>query len=308
MMNCNVMGNILGQIARAWPRFQAPYLPEFVGESRRCLSGHHGFSKARFEKDCLAEYAETFKTVCVDAAYYGFPSRQFLEGLAAQVPSDFQFAFKATDQITIKRFPDLPRFGERRGSANEHFLDADLFATAFLGPCEAIRPNVGIIMFEFSTLRHADYPELGHFVADLDAFLSRLPRGFRYGIELRNRTWLGADYFQCLARHDVAHVLNSWTSMPPVAEQLAVPGSRTSVALAAGRFLMKPGRTYEQSIQTFEPFDEVKEVQAEERMAAATLLQEGTLTAGKKTFLYVNNRLEGSAPATIQAVVNLAYR
>jgi hypothetical protein len=41
LMNCNVMGNILGQIARAWPRFQAPYLPEFVGESRRYLFGHH---------------------------------------------------------------------------------------------------------------------------------------------------------------------------------------------------------------------------------------------------------------------------
>jgi hypothetical protein len=27
----------------------------------------------RFERDCLAEYAETFKTVCVDAAYYTFP-------------------------------------------------------------------------------------------------------------------------------------------------------------------------------------------------------------------------------------------
>lgn len=27
----------------------------------------------RFERDCLQEYAEVFKTVCVDAAYYNFP-------------------------------------------------------------------------------------------------------------------------------------------------------------------------------------------------------------------------------------------
>jgi len=42
MMNCNVMGNLLGQIARTRRRFQAPYLLEFVGESRRCIFGHHG--------------------------------------------------------------------------------------------------------------------------------------------------------------------------------------------------------------------------------------------------------------------------
>jgi hypothetical protein len=27
------------------------------------------FSRAKFEKTCLAEYAETFKTVCADAGY-----------------------------------------------------------------------------------------------------------------------------------------------------------------------------------------------------------------------------------------------
>ena len=28
------------------------------------------FAETRFKRDCLAEYAEVFKTVCVDAAYY----------------------------------------------------------------------------------------------------------------------------------------------------------------------------------------------------------------------------------------------
>jgi hypothetical protein len=30
-------------------------------------------AKTRFERECLSEYAEVFKTVCVDAAYYTFP-------------------------------------------------------------------------------------------------------------------------------------------------------------------------------------------------------------------------------------------
>jgi len=57
-------------------------------------------AESRFERNCLSEYAEVFKTVCVDAAYYTFPSIKYLEGLAAQVPGDFQFGFKVTDEIT----------------------------------------------------------------------------------------------------------------------------------------------------------------------------------------------------------------
>lgn len=32
------------------------------------------FARTRFDEMCLAEYAEVFKTVCVDAAYYAFPT------------------------------------------------------------------------------------------------------------------------------------------------------------------------------------------------------------------------------------------
>src|SRR5215467_8655652 len=52
------------------------------------------FARTRFERDCLKEYAETFKTVCVDAAYYTFPRREYLQGLADAVPDDFKFGFK----------------------------------------------------------------------------------------------------------------------------------------------------------------------------------------------------------------------
>src|SRR5437867_613893 len=76
------------------------------------------FAQTRFEKLCLGEYAEVFKTVCVDAAYYKFPDRRYLEGMVSQVPDDFLFAFKVTDEITIKKFTDLPRFGVRAGQPN----------------------------------------------------------------------------------------------------------------------------------------------------------------------------------------------
>jgi hypothetical protein len=47
------------------------------------------FAKSHFEKNCLTKYAEIFKTVCVDAAYYKFPDEKYLSGLVSQVPADF---------------------------------------------------------------------------------------------------------------------------------------------------------------------------------------------------------------------------
>lgn len=97
------------------------------------------FAETRFERDCLAEYAETFKTVCVDAAYYQFPSAKYLTGLVQKVPDDFLFTFKVTDDITLKRFTNLPRFGIKAGKPNDNFLNAELFINAFLKPCEPFR-------------------------------------------------------------------------------------------------------------------------------------------------------------------------
>jgi uncharacterized protein YecE (DUF72 family) len=201
----------------------------FIGTSSWKYSGWRGmlydearyiyrgkFAETRFKRDCLSEYAKIFKTVCVDAAYYTFPTEKYLGGLVAQVPSDFKFAFKVTDQITIKKFPDHPRHGVRAGQANEYFLNADAFERGFLRPCESIRPNVGLLMFEFSRFYPTDFEHGRDFVAALDAFLDKLPKGWPYGIEMRNKHWLKPEYFECLARHNVTHVYNSWTEMPPM--------------------------------------------------------------------------------------------
>ena len=63
----------------------------------------------------------------MDAGYYHFPSEKWIGGPCAQVPEHFRFGFKITDEITIKEFPNLPRFGSRAGTANSNFLNAVLF-------------------------------------------------------------------------------------------------------------------------------------------------------------------------------------
>jgi len=255
----------------------------------------------RFEKSSLAEYAEVFKTVCVDAAYYTFPAEKYLAGLAAQAPADFQFGFKVTDEITVKKFPSLDRFRDRAGKPNENFLNADLFGNAFLRPCESIRQHVGILIFEFSRFYPADYERGVDFVGDLDRFFGKLPQGWPYGIEMRNKQWLVPEYFQCLAHHSVTHVYNSWNAMPPVNEQMALPGSRTNPNLVAARFLLKPGRKYEEAVDKFKPYERVQEVYPEARAAGKALITEKR-GAGQKTLIFVNNRLEGNALETIAAM------
>lgn len=262
------------------------------------------FALARFNRHCLEEYGEVFKTVCVDAAYYAFPAPASLERLVGQVPEDFIFGFKVTDVITIKNYPGLKRFGQLAGRANENYLNAGLFAEAFLGPCQSIRSQVGLLIFEFSRFRPADYPQGRDFICDLDRFLGQLPKGWPYGVEIRNRHWLQPEYFACLARHQVAHVFNSWGTMPPVSQQMALPGSQPHPALTAARFMIKPGNNYEQVVPAYDPFDRVHQELPEARAAGRALIENG-LAAGSErwTFIFVNNCLEGNALTTIAAMI-----
>ena len=85
---------------------------------------------------------------------------------------------------------------------------------------------------------------------------------------------------------------------------MAIPGSRTNPDLVAARFLLKPGRKYEQAVQAFEPADSIKEENPEARAAGRALIEAGKAAGPKqRTFVYVNNRLEGNAIATIEAMM-----
>jgi hypothetical protein len=59
-------------------------------------------------------------------------------------------------------------------------------------------------------------------------------------------------------------------------------------------------------VKTFQPYDRTKEVNDEARKAGATLIAEGLKATDRQTFVYINNRLEGNALSTIEAMVELA--
>jgi uncharacterized protein YecE (DUF72 family) len=264
------------------------------------------FAESRFERDCLSEYAEVFPSVCVDAGYYRFPSPAYMEGLCRQVPAGFRFSFKVTDDITARTFPNLPRHGPKAGQRNPHFLDADLFRSAFLSSVAPHREKLGVIIFEFSKFHPRDFERGRDFLQALEPFLMALPQDFQYGIEIRNRNLLCEPYFDLLKRHHVAHVLNHWDKMPGVHEQLSMPSS-ISTDFTAARLLLRPGRPYEEAVANFSPYDRTQEINEEARQAAARLIEMRMEAAQhgrqRASFIYVNNRLEGNSLNTVIAVL-----
>jgi uncharacterized protein YecE (DUF72 family) len=270
-------------------------------ESRYTWRGK--FSGTRFNRSCLAEYAETFRSVCVDGVYYQFPSEKYLTGLADQVPGDFRFSFKVTGEITQKTFPNISRMGNRAGRANPNFLNAELFERRFLAPCNFIRSKVGLLMFEFSRFSQQDFAASSEFLDRLDNFLGRLPKGWDYGTEIRNEDYLDAEYLTVLQKHGVAHVYNSWDAMPALDEQMERIGDALDKLHSGARFLLKPGRSYSRAVEKFSPYRNVKEVYEIARKAGALLIRHA-LKNKQRLYLYGNNRLEGCSPITLMAILD----
>jgi len=79
-------------------------------------------------------------------------------------------------------------------------------------------------------------------------------------------------------------------------------GSETA-KFASARFLLQPGRNYEQAVKSFQPYTEVKDPYQDGRDALAKLLTPaGAGHTGR--YMYVNNRLAGCAPKTIYDVIS----
>ncbi len=198
-------------------------------------------------------------------------------------------------------WPGHARYGSRAGQVNASFLDAHHFHRGFSRRSEPYRDRVAILMFEFGTFAKTTFTT-AEFTRRLDAFLGVLPGGFRYAVEIRNSEYLKPDYFATLAGHNVAHIFNAWTRMPDIGAQARLPGAFTA-DFTVVRALLRHGRTYEQAVKAFEPYRATQEPDPATRDATPAN-RRAHATLGQSAFLFVNNRLEGNAPSTIEAVAS----
>ncbi len=268
------------------------------------------YPKGRFKKDCLAEYARytyrghrLFQTVGLDQTFYRPPSPAQLAQYADQLPDGFHMCSKVWEEITIPRFAEQARYGQKAGQANPRFLDADLFNELVLAPYrEVFRDWTGPFIFEFQRTGM----EPAEFLSRLDEFLGRLPADFSYAVEIRNVQLLGTRYHDLLRAHGVAHIYNHWTHMPPLADQHRRLGDAFPAPFVLFRLLTPLQVRYQEAVERAEPYDHIVEVLTEMRADTQRLLQQA-VQENRRAYVLVNNRAEGCAPLTVQALVDRLF-
>jgi len=258
------------------------------------------FSQKRFEAECLAEYAEVFPIVCGDFSFYQFPTPEFWHKMFASAPPSLQFALKVPEEITVNVWPRHARYGPRAGLRNEAFLNADAFRGAFLDVLAPYRERVAVLIFEFGAFGYKSFEHAGEFLNALKPFLASLPKEWRYAVEVRNEDYLVPAYFDALGEQGVAHVFNAWARMPELGAQIAMPGAFTA-DFVVSRALLRKGRAYEDAVAKFSPYSEVKDKNDDAREALRAMIARAQKER-RSAYLFVNNRLEGNAPGTIEAV------
>ncbi len=240
-----------------------------------------------------------FRTVGIDRSYYAPMDAATLRHYACQLPAGFLTVQKVPAMLTSVQAP-------RTGSANPRFLDVAWFMTEVLEPnLREFESHIGALVFQFAPMRLGGARCPAWFCDALDHFFEQVRhdagRTLPLAVELRNRELLVQDYARVLAKHGVAHVFNFWEAMPPIAQQLALPGLVDAAPPVVCRLLIPPGKHYALRKQALEPFDRIVEPQPAMRRDVVDLAI-AAVTAGRAVFVVVNNKAEGCGPLTVLAL------
>jgi uncharacterized protein YecE (DUF72 family) len=195
-----------------------------------------------------------------------------------------------------------PAFGGRGGHApNPDFLSVDRLIADRLEPLYvAVHPHTGPIVIECPPGTRESSQPVSATLEAFDAFLERLPREFEYAMEIRDAALLTPAYRALLAKHEVAHTFNYWSAMPPLARQARVVAP-DEAAFTVLRLLLRPGTWYEDQRDRFKPFSRLVEPDATMRDEVVELTTRA-LAKGRRVYVLVNNKAEGSSPLTVEAL------
>lgn len=217
----------------------------------------------------LEAYATHFDTVELDTTFYAIPRASTVDGWCTRTPDGFRFAAKFPQDITHKK----------------GLIDCAEETGAFLMTMARLEHKLGPLLLQMPPSWGT-----GAFEA-LATFLRDLPTGFRCALEVRHRSWLGAEVFprlvDLLRRHAVALCLTQQAGMP-VIDQVTAP-------FVYVRWL---GRREDIIDDDFSRVRINRDVQLD-RWAGqvARYLQEGLAVYG-----YFNNHYQGHSPASVRAL------
>jgi uncharacterized protein YecE (DUF72 family) len=151
-------------------------------------------------RDFLSYYATQFDTVELDNTFYRTPSLSTVEGWNAKTPPGFTFAAKVPQVITHEKV----------------LVDCEEDLAHFLKTMDALGDKLGPLLFQFGYFNKSKFKSQAEFLSLLKPFLKKLPKGYDFAVEIRNKNWMEARYADLLRDHHVAMALidQSWVPRP----------------------------------------------------------------------------------------------
>jgi uncharacterized protein YecE (DUF72 family) len=260
----------------------------------------------------LLQYARRYDTVEIDQWFWSLfglgvgpsdvklPEPADVSAYRASVPAGFRFSVKAPNSLTLTHLYRKDKSESLR--PNPHFLSPALLEE-FLSRLEPLRELLGPIMFQFGYLNQQMMADQDRFQKLFAAFARRLPRGYRFGLEVRNADYLNGSYFDFLNEVGVIPVFIHGYWMPPVVSiyqdwrPLVLEHDQVVIRLHGPDRKGIEARTGKKWNQIVEPRDE--------ELAGVVEMVQDILDRGVSVYLNVNNHYEGSAPLTIERIRRL---
>ena len=111
----------------------------------------------------------------------------------------------------------------------------------------------------------------------------------------------GRSYGETLETHGIAHVYNHWSDMPSLAEQHQRL-ERFTAPFTVLRLLTPLKMTYDAAKARAEPYNKIVGELPEVRRDTIELVKKA-MADKRQAYVVVNNKSEGNAPSTIQALM-----
>jgi len=152
------------------------------------------YSQGARSDEYLREYSKHFDTVEIDNTFYRIPSQTSLEKWNRQTPVGFLFSAKFPQIVTHRKM----------------LKDCESEVELFLERISTLQNKLGPLLLQFP-------PTFGpEKISLLTDFLSRLPKKYKYAVEVRNKKMLNEKLYSVLRESSVALTL---TSILPVPEK-----------------------------------------------------------------------------------------
>jgi len=239
--------------------------------------------------DFLRLYADQFECVEVDATYYAIPSAATVDGWLDKTPGHFLLSAKFPRAVV--HGGDDPRPDPAKLLIGDDALRA---CDRFLQVMARMGPKLGPLLIQFPYFNRSVFPGAGPFTERLAGFLDKLPKDFRYAVEIRNAAWLKPAFADLCREKQVALTLvdQGWMPMP---DELQDKFDPVTTGFAYVRLL---GDRKEIEAITKSWGKEVID-RADKLRRWADILT-GLSDRDIPTVVYVNNHYAGHAPETVR--------